>query len=52
MSALYAAYAQNAELDTGYLLREIAKTKPLSVVMAEKIATLRLWAGGRTVSAD
>ena len=52
VSALYAAHAQGADLDTSHLLQEIAKTKPLSVVMAERIATLRQWASGRTVSAD
>jgi len=27
-------------------------TRPLAVVMAEKVAALRAWAAGRTVSAD
>ncbi len=31
---------------------EIQRTKPLSVVMAEKIAILRRWANGRTVACD
>jgi SpoVK/Ycf46/Vps4 family AAA+-type ATPase len=52
VSALYAAHAQGAELDTAHLLQEIAKTRPLSVVMAERVATLRQWANGRTVAAD
>jgi SpoVK/Ycf46/Vps4 family AAA+-type ATPase len=52
VSALYAAHAQGSKLDSSHLLLEIAKTKPLSVVMAERIATLRQWARGRTVSAD
>jgi SpoVK/Ycf46/Vps4 family AAA+-type ATPase len=52
VSALYAAHAKGSELNTTHLLQEIAKTKPLSVVMAERIATLRQWASGRTVSAD
>jgi len=51
VSALYAAHAQGVTLDTAHLLQEIAKTRPLSVVMAERIATLRQWASGRTVSA-
>ena len=52
VSALYAAHAQGSKLNTPHLLLEIAKTKPLSVIMAERIATLRQWAQGRTVSAD
>ena len=52
VSALYAAHAIGSELHTTHLLQEIAKTRPLSVVMAERIATLRQWASGRTVSAD
>lgn len=52
VSALYAAHAQGAELHTKHLLVEIAKTRPLSVVMAERISTLRQWANGRTVSAS
>jgi hypothetical protein len=31
---------------------EIAATRPLAVVMAEKIAELRAWAEDRTVPAD
>jgi len=52
VSALYAAHAKGSELQTAHLLEEIAKTKPLSVVMAERIGTLRQWASGRTVAAD
>jgi SpoVK/Ycf46/Vps4 family AAA+-type ATPase len=52
VSALYAAHGQEEALTTGHLLQEIARTKPLSIVMAERIATLRKWASGRTVSAD
>jgi len=35
-----------------HILAELARTKPLSVVMAEKIAALREWAAERTVQAD
>jgi len=52
VSALYAAHAQGSELATEHLLQEIAKTKPLSIVMAERISRLRQWASARTVSAD
>lgn len=49
VSALYAAYAKNATLTTELLLAEAKATRPLSVVMHEKIAALRSWAEGRTV---
>ena len=52
VSSLYAAHAQRAELSTEHLLGEIERTRPLSVVMAERIESLREWARGRTVSAD
>ena len=52
VSALYAAHAQNTRLATTHLLDEIKRTQPLSVVMSERIATLRQWAAGRTVPSD
>jgi len=52
VSSLYAAYSQNAELSTAHLLRELKRTKPLSVVMSEKIDALRHWAKRRTVPSD
>ncbi len=52
VSALYAAHAQKCELATEHLLTEIQRTRPLSVVMAEKVELLRRWADGRTVSCD
>jgi SpoVK/Ycf46/Vps4 family AAA+-type ATPase len=52
VGALYEARAAATPLATSYLLDEARRTKPLSVVMAEKIAWLRAWAQGRTVSAD
>jgi len=52
VSALYAAHAQQSTLTTDLLLKEIKRTRPLSVVMAEKIDLLRRWADGRTVSGD
>jgi hypothetical protein len=39
-------------LTTDHLLTEIGQTRPLSVVMAEKVAALRAWASGRAVMAD
>lgn len=52
VSALYAAHASEEDLATVHLLDEIKRTRPLSVLMAEKIAYLRNWAASRTVSAD
>ena len=52
VSALYAAQAQQQAVDTGTLLRGIQATAPLSVIMAERLAELRAWARGRTVSAN
>jgi len=52
VAALYAAHAKKQALDTGHIQSEIEQTKPLSVVLSEKIAMLRQWAVGRTVSCD
>ena len=52
VSALYAAHAENAPLKQIQVLEELLETKPLSVVMAEKVAKLRSWASERTVSAN
>ena len=52
VSALYSAHALDERLQTSHLLHEIKTTRPLSVVMAEKIDDLRQWASDRTVPAD
>jgi len=52
VSALYAAHAKREPLSTGLILDEIARTRPLSVVMAERIDAMRSWASGRTVPCD
>ncbi len=52
VSSLYAAHGEGAALDQRHLLEEIAHTRPLSVVMAEKIGALRAWAAERTVPVD
>ena len=52
VSALYAAHAHDLPLSNQHLLEEISRTRPLSVVMGEKIHALRQWAAERTVSAD
>ncbi|GMQ84069.1 MAG: AAA family ATPase [Gammaproteobacteria bacterium] len=52
VAALYLAHEQNAALDNEHLLAELAQTRPLSVVMAERLRELRDWARDRTVSAN
>lgn len=51
ISALYAAHGMRQPISTEIILSEIRRTRPLAVVMAEQIATLRAWAAGRTVPA-
>ena len=51
IAALYSASAEDKPLSTDILLREVAATSPLSVVMAEQIAQLRVWAEYRTIPA-
>ena len=52
VSAVYSAHATNEQVTAQHVLNEIKATRPLSIVMAEKIADLREWAAERTVSAD
>jgi len=52
VAALYAAHAHRQEPGPAHLLAEIARTRPLSVIMAERVAALRSWARSRTVPAD
>jgi hypothetical protein len=52
VAALYTANAQHKPPDAAILREEIAATRPLAVVMAEKVEALREWAEGRTVPAD
>ena len=52
VSALYAAHAHKVPLANAHILGEIQRTQPLSVVMSERIESLRLWAAGRTVACD
>jgi SpoVK/Ycf46/Vps4 family AAA+-type ATPase len=51
VSAIYSAQAREAEVATATLLDELARTRPLSVVMESQIRELRAWARERTVSA-
>jgi SpoVK/Ycf46/Vps4 family AAA+-type ATPase len=52
VSALYAAFAENRELTDAHLLAEVKNTRPLSVLMGERVKELRAWADGRCVPAD
>jgi len=52
VGAMYEANATGVPLAGAHIQSEIARTRPLSVVMAERIAGLRLWAQDRTVKAD
>lgn len=52
VAALYAAHAEHHPLDEALLREALRTSKPLSVLMAEKVNALRVWAHGRTVAAD
>jgi SpoVK/Ycf46/Vps4 family AAA+-type ATPase len=52
VSAMYTAHAQERDMTQADLLEEIQGTRPLSVVMSEKVEELRDWAAGRTVPCD
>ncbi len=52
VSGLYLAKERQEPLDDNHLQEEIKQTRPLSVVMAEKMTILRQWASDRTVNAD
>ncbi len=52
VAATYLAREQQAVLSTAHIRDEITRTRPLSRVMAEKIAALRHWAQTRTVPAN
>jgi hypothetical protein len=52
VAALYSANAAHKPPDAQILRAEIAATRPLAVVMAEKVQALREWASARTVPAD
>jgi hypothetical protein len=52
VSALYTAHAGNQQCNARLIAAEIEATRPLSVVLGEKITELRLWAQGRTVPAN
>lgn len=51
VAALYTAFSAAGSLTTELIETEIRRTRPLSVVRSEYIASLRAWAADRTVSA-
>ena len=51
VSAEYAAHAQGRTVEVGHILAEVRATRPLSIVMAERVGALREWALTRTVPA-
>jgi SpoVK/Ycf46/Vps4 family AAA+-type ATPase len=52
VSAMYTAHAQGRTLSQDDLIAETKQTRPLSVVMAEKVEEIRDWASSRTVPCD
>jgi hypothetical protein len=52
VSALYTAHSNDQKVDARCIAAEVDATRPLSVVLGEKIAELRAWAAERTVPAD
>ncbi len=52
VAAIYESLSEKKPLATEHIFGEIQRTRPLSVVMSEKVDGLRAWAAGRTVSAD
>ena len=51
VAALYAAHASGEALTQAHVAEALASTRPLSIVMAERVSALRAWAAGRTVEA-
>ena len=51
VSALYEAHALQQPLATDHIHAEVSRTRPLAVVMADKVNRLRAWAADRTVPA-
>jgi SpoVK/Ycf46/Vps4 family AAA+-type ATPase len=52
VSAMYTAHAQTRDMSNDDLLAEIKQTKPLSVLMSERVEEIREWAAERTVPCD
>jgi SpoVK/Ycf46/Vps4 family AAA+-type ATPase len=52
VAAIYVALSEHITVNTEHIINEMHLTKPLSILMSEKITKLRQWALGRTVSAS
>ena len=52
VSAFYASHIEQTPLSTQHVLQEMQSTRPLAVVMHERLQALRAWAKGRTVPSD
>jgi len=52
VAGMYSSYAEGRDLSEADLLNEIRQTKPLSIVMGERVQELRTWAADRTVAVD
>lgn len=52
IDGMYNALGKHEIPKTAHLLEALDATRPLSVIMKEKIVRLRAWAAGRTVAAD
>lgn len=52
VAASFEARARNEKVDTKDIAAEVERTRPLAVIMAERIEALREWAAERAVMAD
>jgi SpoVK/Ycf46/Vps4 family AAA+-type ATPase len=52
VSAMYTAHAHSRQVEQSDLLAEVRQTRPLSVVMSERVTEIRDWATARTVPCD
>lgn len=52
VAALYTTHSQGTRTDATAIAQELRATRPLAVLMAEQVASLRAWAKDRTVRAD
>jgi len=52
VSATYTARAKGRDVAQEDLIAEIKQTRPLSIIMSEKVEGLRDWASSRTVTCD
>ena len=52
VAAMYSAAADDSALTTHHLVAEARLTRPLSVMMSDRVSALREWARDRTVPAD